>query len=103
MVHDRPALVISGADVLGAEAGCSGGYGVRVRLTAEGSHKFEEFTRRNVGRRIATIRDGRLISVLTIMEAIRGSIFLYAGEHEKDAVALEARINGRELADTDAQ
>jgi hypothetical protein len=96
MVHDRPALVISGTDIAGAEAGFSSGYDVRVRLTASGSRKFEEFTRRNVGRRIALIAYGRLLSAPIIAEACSGSIHLGIGPAKEAAMALAARINGEE-------
>ena len=97
MVHDRPDLVISGTDIAGAEAGLSTGYSVHLTLTSGGSRKFEEFTRRNVGRRVAVLAYGRLLMAPIIAEPIKSeSIHLSVGRKKEDAVALAARINGRE-------
>ena len=103
MVHDRLGLVILGTDIAGAEAGFSGSCGVRVRLTAGGSRKLEEFTRRNVGRRVAVIAYGRLLMAPTIMEPLSGSIHLSVGPKKEDAIVLAARINGLEPPAADAE
>ncbi len=103
MVHDRPGLVISGTDIVGAEAGFSSGYAVRLRLTSDGLRKQEDFTRRNVGRRVAVLAYGRLLSAPTIAEPISGPIYLSVGRKKEDAMALAARINGLEPPATDAE
>lgn len=103
MVHDRPGFVVSGTDIVGAEAGFASGYSVLVRLTADCSRKLEDFTRRNVGRRIAVIAYGRLLMAPTIAEPISGSIHLSVGLKKSDAIALAARINGREPPADDAK
>jgi preprotein translocase subunit SecD len=103
MVHDRPDLVLSGTDIAGAEAGHSTGYSVLLTLTSGGSRMFEDFTRRNVGRRVAVIAYGRLLMAPNIAEPISGSIELLVGRKREDAIALAARINGRELPAPDAE
>jgi len=103
MVHDRPYLVILGTDIVGAEAGFSAGYSVRIDLTSDGLHKQEDFIRRNVGRRVAVLAYGRLLSAPIIAEPISGPIYLSVGRQKEEAMALEARINGHEPPGPDAE
>ena len=71
--------VLSGTDVAGAEGVAtqdqtsgSRKYVVELELTKEGTEKFAEATKANVGKQISIIYDGQTISSPTVNEAITG-------------------------------
>jgi preprotein translocase subunit SecD len=64
---------LSTVDIEDAEAGQTpSGYAVRVRFTAEGQRRWEEFTRTNVGKRIAFLVNDELLSAPEISQPLTG-------------------------------
>jgi preprotein translocase subunit SecD len=52
---------------------------VTVRFTAAARQAFSEFTRKNVGRRVSLLVDGRVIITTTIREPIDGGVGQLSG------------------------
>ncbi len=67
------------------------GYQVTVRLTAEGAEAMSALTTRIVGRRLAIVVDGEVMSAPVVMEPIRRA-FTVLVEDEVDAQVLEAAV-----------
>lgn len=78
LVSERPIILknvlLTGADLKMASPGQSQ-YGeplVNIEFTAEGSKKFEDATTQSVGRPLAIVLDGKIISAPNVNEPIRG-------------------------------
>jgi preprotein translocase subunit SecD len=72
-------------------------YAVLIMFAKACSRKIEDFTRRNVGRQVALLVYGKLLCAPTIMEPLTGASLAFGvGPEKSKAVALAARINGRE-------
>ena len=54
----------------------SRGVSVSFRLSPEGGKRFHELTRKNIGRQLAAILDGRAVSVANIQSAIQSEVKL---------------------------
>ena len=79
------AIELSGADVLCAQAGSDqeGAY-VRLQWTNNGKRKMAALTRDNVGRLLAVLVDGRVISAPEIMMEIQSIVFGLRGSLNAD-------------------
>ena len=105
-VDEDGNVVISGVDVKAAKTytgknqmGASE-YGVDLTLTDEGAVKFAEGTEANVGRTIAIIYDGEIISSPVVNEAIYGGTAVINGLESfeaADILASTIRIGGLKL------
>jgi TonB family protein len=73
-VYMRPGAVVSGADVIGAHVADAGGrYSVNVTFTDAASRRLAEATKIHLGRPMAILLDGRVISAPTLRSMITGS------------------------------
>lgn len=71
----------------------NGNPAVAIRLTPEGARTFAQITSANVGRRMAIVLDGRIISAPVILNPITGgSLQITGGFTREDARALARRI-----------
>lgn len=103
--QDRKILVekkavLTGADLSESHIGFDqfGAPEVRLRFTSEGSRKFAEVTRHNVGSMLAIILDGRVSSAPRIQEAILGGRAQITGDFSIDeARATSAVLNSGAL------
>jgi TonB family protein len=76
-VYLRPDAVVTGADVTAARVTDAGGqYSINVTFSAAASNRLAEATRIHLGRPVAILLDGRLISAPTLRSTIRGSAVL---------------------------
>jgi preprotein translocase subunit SecD len=93
-------VVLDGSDVLRAVAvkqmgGFQPYWEVHFRLTAEGARRFADATREAVGRQIAIIVDGQVVSAPTVQAPIRnGQGVITCACDEERARALAAQLNG---------
>lgn len=78
IISERPIIlkntVLTGRDLKSASPGTNS-YGepvVNIEFTSEGSKKFEDVTRRSVGKPLAIVLDGRVISAPNVNEPIAG-------------------------------
>jgi len=99
-------VVLNGSDVKSASAGQSTDkmgaveYVVQLTLTEEGTEKFAEATEANVGKSIAIIYDGEVISSPTVSNAITGGEAQITGMEsyeEAETLASTIRIGGLSL------
>jgi len=68
---------------------------IEIAFTAEGKERFAEVTRKNVGRRLAIVIEGRLYSAPSIRTEIPGGRAEISGSFsEPEAKELAAKING---------
>ena len=68
---------------------------IDVRLTDDGAKRLAEVTRRNIGKRLALVVDGKLYEAPRIASAITGGEALITGHLTKEeAENLATRING---------
>ena len=66
---------------------------ISVTLTESGKLKFAEATRNNLGRKIAIVGNGKLLSAPVVQSEIAGGMFAIAGDFsQEDARLLAARI-----------
>ena len=73
-VYLRPDPVVTGADVTSARVADAGGqYSINVTFSPTASNRLAEATKSHVGRPVAILLDGRLISAPTLRSMIRGS------------------------------
>lgn len=100
------AVVLEGTDVADARAGSvtdsmqNKKYVVELTLTDEGATKFAVATAANVGKQIAIIYDGEVISAPTVNEAIGGGTARISGQftyEEAEQLASTIRIGGLSL------
>lgn len=74
----------------------SGTWVVQVGLTPAGSAAFADLTGRNVGKQIAIVVDGAVVSAPTVQSAITGGIVQISGNFDRvTATRLADRIMGR--------
>lgn len=98
LVEEDP--VLTGADLSESFVGFDqyGGAEVRLRFTSEGSRRFADVTRGNVGRSLAIVLDGRVSSAPRIQEAILGGQAQITGDFSMDeARATVAVLNSGAL------
>jgi len=79
---------VSEASILKNE---SGTYGVSITLNSEGTKKFQELTKKLVGKKLAAIIEGDLIIAPKIMEEISGGRFIISGSFTKEEAEKIAR------------
>lgn len=95
-VYLRPGAVVTGADVTSARVADAGGvYSINVTFTAAASNRLAEATKIHLGRPIAILLDGRVLSAPTVRSIIRGSAVISGdftrGEAERIAAGLTPR------------
>ncbi|MHC4506980.1 MAG: SecDF P1 head subdomain-containing protein [Planctomycetota bacterium] len=71
------------------------GFEVYARFTESGSRKIADFTRKNIGRTIAIMFEGKVYSAPVIMSEISRSIVLPGDLTEKEAARIAAVMSGR--------
>lgn len=101
------AVVLEGTDVADARAGSTTDqltgnkkYVVELTLTDEGTTKFAVATGANVGKQIAIVYDGEIISAPTVQQQITGGTAQITGDftyEEADQLASTIRIGGLSL------
>ena len=73
-IYLRPGPVVTGGDVTSARVADAGGmFSVNVTFSAAASNRLAEATKIHLGRPVAILLDGRVISALTLRSVIRGS------------------------------
>jgi preprotein translocase subunit SecD len=92
-------VVLDGSDVLQASAikqiGYQPGWEVRFELTAEATQRFADATKEAVGKQIAIIVDGQVVSAPTVQDPIlNGHGVITCACDEERARALAAQLNG---------
>ena len=96
VLHLRKEALLTAADVRSARAGTQSRRGeatVYLALTEEGRRKFSAATKVSVGRRLAIIVEGRLLSAPTVQHPIQGDAVITGDFTRGEARALAAKIN----------
>lgn len=96
VLHLRKEALLTAADVRSARAGTQpqlGGATVYLAFTEEGRRKFFEATKVSVGRRLAIVVEGRLLSAPTVQHPIQGDAVITGDFTRDEARALAAKIN----------
>lgn len=71
---------------------------IAIKFTSEGAEKFEEITKRNVGRPLAIFLDGQIISAPRVNEAISGGEAVISGQFDlEEAKNLAIQLNAGAL------
>ncbi len=97
VLNIQKAALLDSSDVKNATAsvGRIGQPFIDIKLTDNGSKRFAEVTRQNIGKRLAIVIDGKLYSAPRINSAITGGEAQIAGAFTKaEAENLAARLNG---------
>jgi SecD/SecF fusion protein len=102
-VHFLPSIVVkvkSKSDVVGRDVKLAvphfdnNGWTVSLALTSEGADKMERATRENVGRQLAILLDGEVISAPVIRDILRDNIQISGGNFtEKQVRDLASALN----------
>jgi preprotein translocase subunit SecD len=92
-------VVLDGSDVLGAaavkEIGSQPFWVVDFRLTPDGTRRFADATREAIGKQIAIIVDGQVVSAPVVQAPIQsGQGVITCACDEEEAKALAAQLNG---------
>lgn len=104
-VDENDKVVLEGSDIADAEAGYYQGelgneYIVSLTLNPAGTKKFAEATAANIGKRIAIVYDGEVISAPTVQTAIETGEAQISGQasyEEADRLATTIRIGALPL------
>ncbi len=99
-IREAGSVVLEGSEVADAEGVAyqdqttkAVSYQVRLELTEEGKNRFAEATTANVGKQIAIVYDGEIISAPTVNEAITGGSAQITGMNDlQDAKTLASFI-----------
>lgn len=97
VLNVQKAVLLDGSDVKNAtpSVGRIGQPFIDIKLTDNGSKRFAEVTRQNIGKRLAIVIDGKLYSAPRINSAITGGEAQITGAFTKaEAENLAARLNG---------
>jgi len=97
VLNIQKAALLDSSDVKNATAsvGRIGQPFIDIKLTDNGSKRFAEVTRQNIGKRLAIVIDGRLYSAPRIIAAITGGEAQISGHFTKEETEnFAARING---------
>ncbi len=88
--------VLSNADIQGASVQkTKDGFGISLTFTEVGGKKFEEITRDNIGKILAIVVDGKLITVPVIRESITGGqAFIHGKFTQEEAIRIARGIVG---------
>ena len=89
----RPA-VLDGSEVESAtvEDAKSEPPSILVKLNAEGTRKFSEATGKNIGRRLAIVWNGQVLSAPLVSHAFRGGEVQISGNFKKEEMQLLLRV-----------
>ena len=91
--------VLNGKDVAHAAAQkdpVTGNLGVRVTLTEKGKERFASLTERSVGKRLAIVVNGKIVSAPVVREKIAGGEVVVNGNFSaKEADELAEIFNGK--------
>jgi preprotein translocase subunit SecD len=96
VLHLRKEALLTAADVRSAQAGTQPQLGdatVCLALTDEGRRKLFEATKGSVGRRLAILVEGRVLSAPTVQHPIQGDAVITGDFTRAEARALAAKIN----------
>jgi preprotein translocase subunit SecD len=95
----KKGSVLDASDVAEAKADkelVSGNDCVRVTLTEQGKERFAKLTEGSVGKRLAIVVDGKILSAPVIQERIAvGAMVLTGGLSAKEASELAEKFNGK--------
>ena len=91
-VEPMPLLGPSDFAGVGAVERVEGKPGFHVMLTPVGAAKYDEISRRHVGRTLAIIVGGRIVMTPRILDPVRAQGFLLTVNTEPEARALAAQI-----------
>jgi bla regulator protein blaR1 len=95
-VYLRPDAVVTGADVTSARVTDAGGqYAISVTFSEAASNRLAEATKTHVGRPLAILLDGRLISAPTLRSMIRGSAVITGDFTRAEAERIAAGLAPR--------
>ena len=97
-LHIMPEVLLSEADIASAsieEQPRDGAYTLRLTLTADGRRKFAEITERNVGRRLAIVYEGAVLSAPLIRTRISGPVVMIQGSNSAQIKRLAELLNTR--------
>ncbi|SFR20311.1 preprotein translocase subunit SecD [Lentzea waywayandensis] len=96
--YDLGPVFLDGGRITEATAGLSqyGGHVVTVEFDAEGAKTWGDFTTANVGRQVAILINGRVLSAPTVQGAITGGTAEISGKFTADeAEQLANQLSGR--------
>jgi hypothetical protein len=99
VLNVQKAVLLDQSDVKSAKAYVSGKTGgqlvIGINFTDDGTKRFAEATRQNIGRRLAVVIDGKLSMAPRINSAIDGGVAQITGAFSKlEAQNIAARLNG---------
>jgi bla regulator protein BlaR1 len=98
-VYVRPDAVVTGADITSARVTDAGGlYSISVTFSDAAATRLAEATKIHVGRPIAILLDGRLISAPTLRSMIRGSAVITGDFTRAEAERIAAGLAPRGAA-----
>ena len=73
-------LVLGKKDIRSASATMNNGRpAIQIRLGSEATRRFADLTRRNIGRRLEIVIDGKVVASPVVQQAIRGGNILLSG------------------------
>jgi hypothetical protein len=106
-VYVMPDVLLSGLDVESAvtEQSDEGHWNVRFSLTPDGTRRFAQITKENLGRRLAIIFDGKVVAAPSIQSTIAGGtgIIALGGKNAREEAQRIADSIGRSIGAAPAQ
>lgn len=103
-VYLRPGSLVTGADVTSARVADAGGtYSVNVTFSTDASNRLAEATRIHLGRPVAILLDGRVLSAPTLRSIIRGSAVITGDFTRARAERIAAGLSPRGVAEAPRQ
>lgn len=101
--HVQKQVLLDETDVASAQLQqntATGYHSIEITFTEKGKQRFAEVTRQNIGRQLAIVVDGRLLSTPRIMAEIREGKALITGRFsEQESYELAKRINAAVAAE----
>lgn len=96
------ATLLMSEDILSAEAlpDSFGGWMVVVNLTADGASRLGDFTAAHVGKAVAIVLDGLVLSVPVVQARLETPIVISGNFNQNEAQALAAQLSSQPLAAT---
>lgn len=74
-----------------------GGYAIELELTEAGAQRMGDFTEANIGRKLAIVLDGNILSAPTIQGRVTSPILITGLFTQSEAETLATQINSRPL------
>ncbi len=98
-IYLRKGSVVTGGDITSARVADAGGtYSITVTFSPEGSNRLAEATKSHLGRPLAILLDGRVISAPTLRSIIRGSAVISGDFTRAEAERIAAGLAPRGAA-----